>query len=552
MLSSLSINNYAIIQELEIDFSKGLTTITGETGAGKSILLGALSLILGSRADTSVLFNKETKCIVEGSFDFVVTELMQYLQENDIDTSLPLILRREINSNGKSRAFINDSPVTLQLLKETGTKLVDIHSQHENLDLNNQVFQLKVIDAFAGHTSFVQEYRNMFSEYKKVLIEFADLTELHHKNLEELDYFQFQFNELSEVKLVPGEQEVLENEIEELTHAEEIQKGLSSVWQKLNSDELSILSLLKECENELARLKKFYKPSEEYFERIQSCLIELKDISSETELAAEKAENNPVRLEQLKDRIDKLYSLQQKHRVKTVDELIEIKNQLDEKINEFSSSEDKLEKLQEVLAKMKSQVQKMADQITQTRQEILPVFEVKIKELLVQLGIPNAKFEVNLKMLPEPSEFGQNQCSFLFTANKKSDLQEISKIASGGELSRLMLSIKYIISDSLGLPSIIFDEIDTGVSGEIAFKVAGIMKEMSENRQVFAITHLPQVASRGTHHYLVYKSEEDHQTLTGIRKLNKAERLAEIARMLSGEQTTEAAMANARELLGTE
>jgi DNA repair protein RecN (Recombination protein N) len=552
MLSSLSIYNYAIIQELEIDFSMGLTTITGETGAGKSILLGALSLILGNRADTTVLFNKDSKCIVEGSFDFVGTELMQLLKENDLDTSLPLLLRREINSNGKSRAFINDTPVTLQVLKETGIKLVDIHSQHENLDLNNQLFQLKVIDAFAGISSNIQDYRALFFKYKNTYKDYHDLKSLHDKNLEELDYFQYLFNELSEAKLIIGEQEELENEIEELTHAEEIQKGLFTVWQKLNTDELSILSLLKECENELSRLKKFHKQSDEYFERIHSSLIELKDIAAEIEMAAEKVENNPLRLEQLKERLDKIYTLQQKHRVNSVDELIGIKDQMDEKINEFSSSENKLEELGKVLSEMKSQIHKMADEITRSRKKVLPVFENKIKDLLLQLGIPNAKFEVDLQMLHEPADYGQNQCSFLFTANKKSVLQEISKIASGGELSRLMLSIKYIISDSLGLPSIIFDEIDTGVSGEIAFKVAGIMKEMSKNRQVFAITHLPQVASRGAQQYLVYKSDQENQTLTGMRKLNKDERLVEIARMLSGEQTTEAAMANARELLGTE
>jgi len=549
MLTSLSIRNYAIIQELEIDFNKGLSTITGETGAGKSILLGALALILGNRADTTVLFDKAGKCIVEGSFSEIPVDIEEILNENEIDTDLPLLLRREIAANGKSRAFINDTPVNLQVMKETGLRLVDIHSQHQNLNLNRQLFQLNVIDAFAKISSEAEEYRKLYHQFVELKREYNHLSEAHKKDIADLDYLKFQFEELEEAKLEEDNIEEVEKELESLSHAEEIQNGLYAVWNHLNGEEINALSLIKNAESELQKISKFHKLSEELKKRIESAVIELKDISSEAELSAASIENDPKRLEYLKDRIDKIYSLQQKHRVDTLEELIRLKKDIEERILGFTLSEEKLEKLSKEISSLKAGLEKRADDLSNSRKKAFPSFENKITQLLTQLGMPNANFKVQHSILEEPGESGIDVINFLFSANKKAVLQELSKIASGGELSRLMLGIKYIISDSLGLPTLIFDEIDTGVSGEIAYKVAGMMKEMSANHQVFTITHLAQVASRGDHHYLVYKKDQNDRTITSINRLSEKDRLDEIARMLSGEQTTEAAIANARELL---
>jgi len=549
MIRSLSVSNYAIIEELEIQFSGGLTTITGETGAGKSILLGALGLILGNRGDASVLKNKEIKCVVEGIFAFKSQRLDAMLEANEIEPDSNIILRREISPNGKSRAFINDTPVSLQILKDAGDFLIDIHSQHENLDLNHNLYQLGVLDAYAASTVLLEEFQEEYRRYTSIYKELEILKQSSEKARAELDFLLFQFTELDQANIKEGEVEDMEKQLEILSHAEEIKSGLYSVYQTISGDDANVVNLLKEAENTLLKLSKFYPAAEGLKQRIGSSVIELRDISSEIEKLADKTEVDPASLEKVQERLNLLYLLLQKHRVNGIEELIRLREEMDNRILELNSAEFRISDLEKELGSRSMKVKELGGKLSAHRRKSVPLMEATIIELLMQLGIPNAQFKIQCQTLEEPTLHGFDSVKFLFTANRKTDLQDIAKIASGGELSRLMLSIKSIISGSLGLPTIIFDEIDTGVSGEIAYKVGKIMKEMSASRQVFAITHLPQVAAKGDQHLLVYKFEKASGTITEIKQLEKNDRLVEIARMLSGEQTTDAAMANARELL---
>jgi DNA repair protein RecN (Recombination protein N) len=549
MIRSLSVSNYAIIEELEIHFSGGLTTITGETGAGKSILLGALGLILGNRGDASVLKNKELKCVVEGTFEFQDLKILTFLETNEIEPDPLIILRREISPNGKSRAFINDTPVSLLIMKEAGGFLIDIHSQHENLDLNHNLYQLGVLDAYSVSTGMVEDYQQEYQKFTAITKELENLKSASHKAHAELDFLQFQFTELDQAKIKTGEMEALQQQLELLSHAEEIKTGLYSVYKSISGEETNVVHQLKETENTLSRLEKFYHPAAALRQRINSSVIELRDISSEMERLSDKTEADPATLLIVQERLNFLYSLLQKHRVNGIEELVKLRDEMDNRILALSSVEFRISDLEKVLKIMEVQVLELAGKLSAHRNKAIPSMETTIVELLVQLGIPNARFKIDHQLFENPGLYGIDSVKFLFTANRKTDLQDIAKIASGGELSRLMLSIKSIISGSLGLPTIIFDEIDSGVSGEIAYRVGKIMKQMSADRQVFAITHLPQVASKGDHHFLVYKDEKESGTRTEIRELSKNDRLVEIARMLSGEQTTEAALANAKELL---
>ncbi len=549
MLSSFSIRNYAIIRELEVDFSEGLTTITGETGAGKSILLGALSLILGQRADLSVLQDKNSKCIIEGTFTDIKL-IKSLLAENEIDDAEPFILRREISPNGKSRAFANDTPVNLGLMKDIGDLLVDIHSQHENLHLGDNLYQLQVLDAFAQNDDIYREYRNEYLTYRDLNHEYKELLANKMANRKELDFLSFQFEELEKAKLREGEMEELENELEILQHAEEIKDALGFTAMSLEEEETGINQRLKQMESELKKVASFHKISEDLGERIKTCLIELKDIATEAEYAGEKVEHDPSRQEFLEERIGLIFNLMQKHGLESEKELINFQKKLEEKINELSSYEFRIEELGKEREKSLKKLHTIGKSLSESRLNAKDDLETRITDLLKQLGIPNAVFKIRKEPQEEPGEHGYDRVSYLFTANKKSELQDISKVASGGELSRLMLSLKYIISNSLGLPTIIFDEVDAGVSGEIAHRVSLMLKEMSGDRQIFAITHLPQVAARGHQHYQVYKVDHNAHTETRLRKLGADERLTEIAKMLSGEQTSKAAVENARELLG--
>jgi DNA repair protein RecN (Recombination protein N) len=549
MIQSLSIENYAIINSLEINFNRGLSIITGETGAGKSILLGALSLILGKRADNAILKDKSRKCIVEGTFDIRDYGFQDFFTENDIDYEDFTILRREISPNGKSRAFINDTPVNLNLLTETGIRFIDIHSQHQNLNLGNSQFQLKVIDCYSQTEELLKQYQEVFEFYRKLQKEYDELQEKARQSQSDLDYYQFQHDQLDAAKLKSGEQDDLEQELETLSHAEEIKNSLDSSWGMLGGYDNSVLSQLKEVYAVINKIIKFFPGVADYGKRLESAYIELKDIANELEAIKEKIELDPKKLEYINERLDLIYSLEQKHKVTGIKELLDIKESLRQRIYEVTSYESMLEELRKKREDSEHKLGGLARKLSQRRQESLKSIQKEVTLLLTDLGIPNGRFEIKHSTVADYTINGIDRVQFLFSANKNIELQEISRIASGGELSRLMLSIKSLLSDSSGLPTIIFDEIDMGVSGEIADKVGNIIKRMSAGMQIINITHLPQVACKGDFHYLVYKSDEGESTTAHIKLLSNEERHIEIARMLSGEELTEAAMQNARELL---
>jgi DNA repair protein RecN (Recombination protein N) len=549
MLKSLSIRNYALINQLDIDFHPGLSIITGETGAGKSILLGAMSLILGQRADTSVLSDKSKKCIAEGTFFIKEYKLQDFFSDNGLDYEDITIIRREINEDGKSRAFINDSPVNISILKDMGTRLVDIHSQHQSLNLGNHLFQLRVIDSFAQNGSLLDDYKAIYQKYKTDQAVYADLLSKSEKEKNDFDYYSFQFNQLDEAKLIENEQDELETEINTLKHSEEIKTILSRSSLLLSGEGSSSVYQVKEAMQMITKLKAIYPKAEGLSKRMESIYIELKDIASEIELLGEKLEHDPQRLENIGGRLDLIYSLEQKHRVSHVNDLIEIRDQLETRLNEITGFDDKMEALKKQITEQQEYLSAIASKISENRSGVATLIESTIIELLKQLGIPNANFKITLRQLDEFTSNGLDEVSFLFSANKQSDLQEISKVASGGELSRLMLSIKSVMTRSLGLPTVIFDEIDSGISGEIADKMGNIIQQMAEQTQVINITHLPQIAGKGKHHYLVYKKDDHQATYTHIKLLTDEERITEIAKMLSGEVLTDAAIINARELL---
>jgi DNA repair protein RecN (Recombination protein N) len=534
---------------LEVQLNPGFTIITGETGAGKSILLGALSLLLGQRADTTVLKEKEAKCIVEADFQIEGYGLKEVFEANDLDYDAHAIFRREINPNGKSRAFINDSPVNLKTMEEIGYHLIDIHSQHHNLELNNQSFQLMVVDVFAGNKSHLNLYRESYREYKKLQSSLKEAEERAAKSKSDLDYFQFQFDQLEKAALVENEQEELEKELEMLTHAEEIKSNLSACSEILNGEDNSTLIQIKSALNNLSRIKSFLSKGDSLYQRLESTLYELKDLADETAFLSEKIEHDPSRLSFVSERLDLIFSLEQKHHVSTLAELISLREFFRSKIKEVTSDEEEINRLNELLKKKYEEILILSKELAHRRQEVIPSMEAQVTEHLLQLGLPNSQFRIELIPEDVPGINGTEEVRFLFTANKNGILSDLSKVASGGELSRVMLAIKALISQSKALPTILFDEIDTGISGEIADKMGNILKEMSKGMQVINITHLPQIAAKGQHHFLVYKQDNDHETRTNLRLLSHQERIAELAKMLSGENITQAAILNAGELL---
>lgn len=550
MLKSLFVRNYALIRELDIEFFEGFTVITGETGAGKSILLGALSLILGQRADSQVLLDKNEKCIVEGIFDIAGYHLSGFFSEYDLDYDEQASLRREINKSGKSRAFINDTPVTLNVLKELGLRLVDIHSQHHNILLGNNIFQLQVVDTFAKNNVLFESYQDSFHQYRKLTAELESLTEKTRKSKEDLDYFNFQLDQLEKARLVEGEDEELEKEYELLSHTEEIATSVAGILHHLDGDGETLLTRLKEIRSLLERIEPFYPPSENLLQRFESIDIELSDLYSEFEYAVNNLESEPGRLELVKERLDLIYSLQQKHHADSVSGLIQIKEELQNKVDAIFSDDDRLEELGNQQKIQLEELKTRADELSESRKKVIPVIEKEVESILKKLGIPHAQFRIQHRFRDEYISSGKDQVDFVFSANKNAALQNLKKVASGGELSRLMLSLKSLIAHSVMMPTIIFDEIDTGVSGDIADKVGEIISAMAVNMQVINITHLPQIAGKGEFHYLVYKSENENSTETHLRLLNKEERIEELAKMLSGKELTNAALANARELLG--
>ena len=549
MLIKLFVQNYALIRELDVEFENGLTIITGETGAGKSILLGALSLILGTRADSSVLLDKNEKCIVEGTFRIEEYELNEFFISNNIDYEPVSTLRREINPAGKSRAFINDTPVTVNILKELGDRLIDIHSQHQTLMLNDNSFQLNLIDSFSGTAGIKNEYRETYSNYRRLKKEYTSIKEKADKNKADLEYYQFQFNQLDEAKLKSGEQTELEAEQELLGHTEEIKLALGSSSNLFLAEGISILSMLREVKSYLGRIITFLPESESLLSRTESALIELDDLAAEVEKLTVSIEADPQRLAIVNNRLDNIYTLIQKHRVTDLGELIKKKDEIKELIGSIVSSDERIIELETLLDKEASRLKTVSEEISNKRKSVLSDIELRITELLKQLGIPNAKFRITLTHLPEFTTTGIDQADFLFSANKQIAPENLAKIASGGELSRVMLSLKSLLTKNNNLPTIIFDEIDAGVSGEVADKVGQILSGMGKYMQVINITHLPQVASRGTRHYHVYKDDTDNSTFTRVKLLSPEERILEVARLLSGSEVTETAMKNARELL---
>jgi DNA repair protein RecN (Recombination protein N) len=549
MLKSLSIRNYALIDAVEIDLVKGLTIITGETGAGKSILLGALGLLLGDRADSSALYDKNQKCVVEGIFNVKDYQLKNLFAENEVEYENETVIRREISTEGKSRAFINDSPVNISLLKIICNRLVDIHSQHETLTLNDSSFQLGAIDAVAGTDELLAEYKSTFKQYKKLSIQLRELNETEAKAKKDLDYFRFQFDELDIIQLKSGEQEKLESELETLENAETIKLGLSKSAYALDGGEVNLLSALAEIKNTLSQLAKFNPLIAQLSERVNSSHIELKDIAGELERLDEEITHDPKRIDKVQERLDAIYRLEQKHLVKTVEELMVLRDDLSNKILAIGSLEDQIKAVEKELESANKKVLDLAGKLSKKRATAAPKFSKEVKSTLQQLGMPNAELEVGMEQLSEPGDSGLDKITFLFSANKGSMPQPLSKVASGGELSRLMLSLKSLLAKHTALPTIIFDEIDAGISGDVAAKTGVILEQMSDTMQVVTITHLPQVASKGKAHLFVYKQEEGKRTVTRIKSLNKEERVQEIAKMLSAGKVGDAAMKNAKELL---
>jgi len=549
MLLKLFVQNYALIKELDVELDNGLTIITGETGAGKSILLGALSLILGTRADSSVLLDKNEKCVVEGTFRIEEYELNEFFSANELDYESITNLRREINPAGKSRAFINDTPVTVNLLKELGDRLIDIHSQHQTLMLNDNSFQLNLIDSFSGTANLKSRYTETYLGYRKLKKEYTLLKEKADKNKADLEYFQFQYNQLDEARLTTGEQEELEAEQELLSHSEEIKLALSTSSSLFSAEGISILSMLRDVKVNIGKIRAFLTEGENLLNRTESSLIELDDIAAEIEKLAISIEADPGRLVKVNTRLDTIYSLMQKHRAGDLNELIRKKDEIKDIISSIVTSDERLKDLENIIKKETSSLKTLSEEISLKRKSVLPDIESRVIDLLKQLGIPNAKFKISLVQQQEFTVSGMDEADFLFSANKQIAPESLAKIASGGELSRVMLSLKSLLTKNNNLPTIIFDEIDSGVSGEVADKVGQILAGMGKYMQVINITHLPQVASRGTRHYHVYKDDTDNSTFTRVKLLSPEERILEVARLLSGSEITETAMKNAKELL---
>lgn len=550
MLKQLYIKNFTLIDELNIQMHPGFSVITGETGAGKSIILGAIGLLLGNRADSKSIKAGRDRCVIEAHFDLSKYDMQQFFTDNDIDEDLSdTIIRRELTAAGKSRAFINDTPVSLTKMRELGEQLVDIHSQHQNLLLQKEDFQLNVVDIIAQDEKQRKNYETAYNQYKQANQKLNALKAEIEKNRENEDFLRFQFKELDEAQLQNGEQEELEQEYEMLSHSEDIKTALYQADNHLSGDDGNIIERLKQASEQLANIKDVYPEVTELLERIDSSYIELKDIAQEVNGLTDHVEFDPARLETINERLDKLNSLQQKFHVKDLGELIETYHQLKEQLSHIDHSDEDVEALEQEVTQLLEKAQKQAKELTAIRTKAAKKVEEEMKQRLIPLGIPNVRFSISLTEKPL-SHDGGDKVSFLFSANKSTPLQPVTQVASGGEIARVMLSLKAMISGAVKLPTIIFDEIDTGVSGKIAEKMAQIMVEMGNHeRQVLSITHLPQIAAMGSHHYKVSKEETDNGTISRMTELSQQERVLEIAQMLSGSDVSEAALANAKELL---
>ena len=550
MLQRLAIRNYALIDTLDIDFSEELNILTGETGAGKSIILGALSLLLGQRAESKYFFNQEKKCVIEGAFKIDDYHLKQFFEEQDLDYEAETVLRREISLDGKTRAFINDTPVTVAILKQVGEQLIDIHSQHATLAINTESFQLLVLDTLCNHASLLAEYQQALGQHKQLIKKLKELELALSEAISAQEYIQYQFEELEKAGLQVNEQEDLEQELKSLTHAEEIKRNLSAALFLLSNGEQTSIAQLKEAVQLSQAIEKYAMGIQPLIERLQSSLIELKDIAAELERLAQGTSINEARTNMISERLDILYTLQKKHRVNNVAELLVLRDQFSDQLQQLVSGEEEITRLQQEERVLKSNLVTLAQQLSSNRKQVIPALEQQVQEALTTVGMPPAQLrvsqetDINLLNLT-----GADRIQFLFSANKGQAPMPMNKVASGGELSRLMLCIKSLIAKKTALPTIIFDEIDTGISGEIALKVGAIMEQMAQSMQVITITHLPQIASKKGKHFRVFKNEAGEQTSTGIEALHNNERILEVAKMLGGEQASAAAMEHAKELL---
>ncbi|HTB06788.1 MAG TPA: DNA repair protein RecN [Bacteroidia bacterium] len=549
MLRALHIRNYALIDIIDVAFPDNLAIITGETGAGKSILLGALFLLLGQRAESELVNDKTKKCIVEGEFSSKHPEIKNFFTQNDLDYSQEIIIRREVSPEGKSRAFINDTPVNLSQIKTLASKLIDIHSQHENLLLNESGFQLSVVDAYAAHATLLDDYKKQYTRYKSVAKELEFLIIREAEARKERDYLEFQVNEMVEAKIESGEEKKVEEELDMLTHADQIKALLSSSSDLLSQGNHNLVASLIDVKNKLSSVASYNAAIAELVQRINSTIVELKDISGEVESIEQKINHDSKKAGELSERLDTILRLAQKHRVNTADELLKIQEELTSRLDGISTLENQIATLQKEKDALEDVLKKMASRISTGRNKVAPKLETDIQKNLAALGMPNARFKIDLQTLIELSNLGTDAVRFMFSANKGKDLREVEKVASGGELSRLMLVIKALVAKLTDMPTIIFDEIDTGVSGQVAGQVAELVLKISSSMQVIMITHLPQIASRGNTHFQVYKEDQKNKTVTRIKQLSPEERVEEIAHMLSMGKPGSSAIKTATELL---
>lgn len=549
MLASLSIKNYALIENLKVDFKDGLSIITGETGAGKSILMGGLALVLGKRADTSLVYDKAKKCVIEAEFQIGSYQLELFFKENDLDYDPWVIIRREILPNGKSRAFVNDTPTNLSVLNSLTSQLIDIHSQHETLQLSDPFYQFHIIDSLADNNQYLKDYHMAFQKYKLMLKELEEIRQGQLQAQKEYDYNVFLWDELHKAALKPGELEDLEKDLEKLSHIEEIKANLSGVIELSERESLGVLSQLSEINQQLSRIGRYAELYETLSDRMKSLLIEFKDITDEVETENDNLVYDPQALETVENRLQLLYDLQKKHQVRTVEELIEIREQYQFKIEEVDNADETINLKSAEIKAAEERLYKFCEKLHDRREKAIPQFSGQIEKALAGLEMKNTRFKVGLSKTAEFMFNGRDHLQFLMSSDKGKTFEHMKKIASGGEMSRIMLAVKSILSKYSNLPAIIFDEIDTGVSGEVSNRIAELMLAMSKNMQVITITHLPQVAAKGHHHYKVYKKEHDEVVSSNIKLLTGEERLVELAEMLGGSKITESAMAHAKQLL---
>lgn len=550
MIKRLHIRNYAIIEYLDIDFARGLTIITGETGAGKSILLGALGLIMGDRADTKSLYNQEEKCIIEGIFDLGAHDLRDFFTENDLDYETEVVVRRELTPSGKSRAFVNDSPVTLKVLQDLSAELIDLHQQFDTLDIHNLSFQLRMIDALAGNKELLLQYRNIYREYSASQRRLSELLNRNEQSTKEMDFIQFQLEEFNKAELVAGEQETWEEELTRLSHAEDIKRTLGMAFDILTENEQSIVGQMQSLSVALVTIGKYAPKLGEYSDRFANMIFELREMSNEFEKVADQTDYDPERIQEVQQRLDLIYRLLKKHTVASVDELLAIQANLEQQLAGFADLGNEIGALRDKIKVQEEQLFRWADELSDRRQAVIPGYEQKVVDMLTQLAMPYAQLKIENRKLEHLSPTGLDEVQFLFAANRGSRLQQIKDVASGGELSRLALVTKSLVASAIPLPTLIFDEIDSGISGDVALKMGNILRNLSNEHQVVTITHSPQVASKADRHYFVFKVDKPDRTITNVRLLSDDDRVRAIAVMLSQSPPSESALVNARELLG--